>query len=120
MRAKFLFLAMIILAAALAIPACVTVRTPDGTSTTRVDTEALAQSIILAEQGLALAQQAVEMYQALHPEDGEASTPDADLARLQDRIDYWALVLQRLYATYATLTAAEPTPLKLPESPPAP
>lgn len=83
---------------------CVTVKAPDGSETTRVDTEALAQGIVLAEQGLALAQQAYEMYQQLHP--AEAEPTDAEeLERLQTRIDYWTAVLQRLYATYAALNA---------------
>jgi len=103
--------------AALALCAgCITVRLPDGTETTSVDTEAIARSIMLAEQGLALAEQAYSLYQQYEAGDSNEDAP-ADLDRLQTRVDYWTAVLERLYTAYADATTPAPAPAPEAETP---
>ena len=98
----------VLLVCCIMLAACVTVRMPDGTETTRVDTEAIQMSIVLAEQGLALAQQAYDLYQQYEAGDSNEDAP-ADLARMQSRIDYWTAILQRLYTAYAETVPDTPT-----------
>ena len=96
---------MVTVALVLALVAggCITIRTPEGTTTTRVD---LDTTIAIAQLSFNIAKQAVqlwEQYRALSPEQNlgisvvDQPAYDAELARLQADVEKYRTQLSELY-----------------------
>jgi ABC-type transport system involved in cytochrome bd biosynthesis fused ATPase/permease subunit len=99
---------MVTVALVLALVAgCITVRTPEGTSTTRVD---LDTTIAIAQLSFNLAQQGFELwaqYQELNVERDEVAY-QAELLRRQQQLEALKGALQELYRLRGGDTATPP------------